>query len=124
MKDKKRNKKQHTEKSNKHDINNYFEHGLNALKEIVRVDKKNKTQLYVLSGNYFKDTYTYRLKVNGWLELVYHAKWNKSVKQRQILYDFTHMWSLRMKTDEHWEEGKEKKERKTSYKWLLMIENK
>ena len=31
----------------------------------------------------------------------YYAKWNKSVKERQILYDFAHMWNLRNKTDEH-----------------------
>ena len=24
----------------------------------------------------------------------HHAKWNKSVKERKILYDFTHMWNL------------------------------
>ena len=32
---------------------------------------------------------------------VYYAKWNKSVKERQIPYDFTHMWNLENKTDEH-----------------------
>ena len=30
----------------------------------------------------------------------YYAKQNKSVRERQILYDFTHMWDLRNKTDE------------------------
>ena len=29
----------------------------------------------------------------------YYAKWNKSVRERQILYDFTHMWTLRKLTD-------------------------
>ena len=27
----------------------------------------------------------------------YNAKWNKSVRERQIPYDFTHMWNLRNK---------------------------
>ena len=38
---------------------------------------------------------------------VYYAKQSKSVKERQISYDFTHMWNLRNKTDEHGE-GQEK----------------
>ena len=38
---------------------------------------------------------------------VNHAKWNKSVRERQISYDFIHMWKLENKTDEHRErEGK------------------
>ena len=32
---------------------------------------------------------------------VYYAKWNKSVREKQIPYDLTHMWNLRHKTDEH-----------------------
>ena len=32
---------------------------------------------------------------------VFYAQGNKSVRERQILYDFTHMWNLRNKTDEH-----------------------
>ena len=38
---------------------------------------------------------------------VYYAKWNKSVRERQIPYDFTHMWNLRNKADEH-KGGKER----------------
>ena len=30
----------------------------------------------------------------------YYAKWNKSDKERQILYDFTYMWNLKNKTNE------------------------
>ena len=30
----------------------------------------------------------------------YYAKWNKSVQERQMPYDFTHMWNLRNKTNE------------------------
>ena len=36
--------------------------------------------------------------VNG--TKVYYAKRNKSIGERQISYDFTHMWSLGNKTDE------------------------
>ena len=28
----------------------------------------------------------------------YNAKWNKPVRERQIPYDFTHMWNLRNET--------------------------
>ena len=38
----------------------------------------------------------------------YYAKQNKSVRERQIPYDFTHMWNLRNKTNE--QGGKEKRE--------------
>ena len=37
----------------------------------------------------------------------YYAERNKSIRERQIPYDFTPMWNLRNKTDEHGErEGK------------------
>ena len=32
---------------------------------------------------------------------MYYAKRNKPVRERQISYDFTHMWNLRNTTDEH-----------------------
>lgn len=32
---------------------------------------------------------------------VFYAKWNKSVRERQIPHDLTHMWNLRKKMDEH-----------------------
>ena len=35
-----------------------------------------------------------------------------SVRERQIPYDFTHMWNLRSKTDEHMGVGKRKKREK------------
>ena len=38
---------------------------------------------------------------------VYYAKWNKSIRERQIPYDFTHMWNLRNKTSEY--RGRERK---------------
>ena len=31
----------------------------------------------------------------------YYAKQYKSVRERQIPYDFTHMWNLRNKTNDH-----------------------
>lgn len=48
-----------------------------------------------------------------------------SVRQRQVPYDFTHMWNLRKKTDEHMGRGKRKKgRRETNHNRLLTIENK
>ena len=41
---------------------------------------------------------------------VYCAKHNKSFRERQIPYDFIHMWNLRNKTDEH-RETKTERER-------------
>ena len=32
---------------------------------------------------------------------MYYAKQNKSIRERQILFDFTHIWNLRNKTGEH-----------------------
>ena len=40
----------------------------------------------------------------------HNAKWNKSVKERQILYDFTCMWNLREKNP------KEQREKETNQK--------
>ena len=37
----------------------------------------------------------------------YYSKQNKSIRERPIPYDFTHMWNLRNKTDEH--RGREEK---------------
>ena len=37
----------------------------------------------------------------------YYAKWNKSIRERQIPYDFTHMWNLRMK--KKWAKGKKRR---------------
>ena len=31
----------------------------------------------------------------------YYAEWNKSVRERQISYVFTHMWNLRNLTEDH-----------------------
>ena len=53
---------------------------------------------------------------------VYYAKQNKSVRERQILYDFTHMWNLGNKTGEHMGSGK--KRGGANHKRLLTIENK
>jgi len=40
---------------------------------------------------------------------VYYAKPNKSVREKKIPYDFTHMWNLRNKTGEHRGKGEKKK---------------
>ena len=34
---------------------------------------------------------------------MHYAKQNKSIRERQTPYDFTHIWNLRNKTDEHME---------------------
>ena len=31
----------------------------------------------------------------------YYAKQNKSIRERQLSYDLTHMWNLRNKTEDH-----------------------
>ena len=55
----------------------------------------------------------------------YYAKQNKSIRERQIPYDFTHVWILRNKTDEHMRRGRKQEKRgKTNHKGLLKIENK
>ena len=46
---------------------------------------------------------------------VYYAKQNKSIKERQIPYDFTHMWNFRNKTDEH-----SRREGKIKLRWKLI----
>ena len=35
-----------------------------------------------------------------WMELEYHAKRKKSIRERQILYDLTHMWNFSNKTND------------------------
>ena len=57
---------------------------------------------------------------------MYYATGNKSVRERQIQYGFTHIWNIGNKTDKHVRRGeKEKKKGKeTNHKRLLMIENK
>ena len=52
---------------------------------------------------------------------LYYAKQNKSVREKQIPYDFTHMWNLRNTTDEHMGRGGGKRERETNHKRLLKV---
>ena len=49
---------------------------------------------------------------------VYYAKQNKSLRERQMPYNFTHMWNLRNNTDEH-REGKEKQRGQQTIRDLL-----
>ena len=57
----------------------------------------------------------------------YYSKQNKSIRERQLSYDITHMWNLRIKTEDH-RGGKEKIKqdeiRETNHKRLLIIGNK
>ena len=48
----------------------------------------------------------------------YHAEWNKSVRERKMPYDFTHMWNLRNKT-----KGQRKRETNQANR-LLTIDSK
>jgi len=43
----------------------------------------------------------------------YHAKWNKSVRERQMPYDLTYMWNLRNKTNEQRKKKKRKANQET-----------
>ena len=53
---------------------------------------------------------------------MYYAKCNKSVRERQIPYDFTHMWNLRNNTDKQRREGKMiRTERKANHKRLFFF---
>ena len=49
----------------------------------------------------------------------YNAEWNKSVRERQVPFDLTHVWNLRNKTNEQ-----RKKERGKPRNTLLTRENK
>ena len=42
---------------------------------------------------------------------MYYAKRNKSIRERQIPYDFTHMWNLRNRTVEHMGRGGQRNRR-------------
>ena len=44
-----------------------------------------------------------------WMDLEYNANRNKPVRERQMLYDFTHMWNLRSKTNEQREKKRQRK---------------
>ena len=45
---------------------------------------------------------------------MYYAKQNKSIRERQIPYDFTHVRNIRHKTDEHMgKKGKEGRKQTT-----------
>ena len=36
-----------------------------------------------------------------WMQLeIYHIKWSKSERERQMLYDITYMWNLKYDTNE------------------------
>ena len=61
------------------------------------VDKT--TIIYIHNGMLFihkkEETFTLCNSLDGPGE--HYAKWNKSVRERQISYDFTHMWNLMSK---------------------------
>ena len=44
----------------------------------------------------------------------YYSKWNKSDRERQMLYDITYMWDLKKKTTEHNEKPKQTQIQRTN----------
>ena len=51
----------------------------------------------------------------------YYAKQSKSVRKRQILYDFTHMWNLRNKINYHEKKREENQETDSTMENKLMV---
>ena len=72
------------------------------------MDKEYVVYTYngILLGDQKEWNLTICKNVDGTRE--YNAKENKSVRERQIPYDFTHMWNLRNKIDEHMVGGRER----------------
>ena len=66
-----------------------------------RMDKKDVVYVYngILLGNEKEWNPAICSNVYGTGE--YYVKWNKSVRERQIPYIFTHMWILRNLTEDH-----------------------
>ena len=58
----------------------------------------------------------------------HYAEWNKLVRERQLLYGFTHMWNIRNSVEDHkGREGKlngKKSERETNHEELWTLGNK
>ena len=93
-----------------------------------RMDKEDVVYTYngILLGNEKEWNLAFCNNVNVTGEC--YAKWNKSGRERQIPYVFTHMWILRNSTEDHgWGEGREKKlqrGKESKLKRLLNTENK
>ena len=60
----------------------------------IWVDKTTMRHLHngILLGYKKEENFTLCNSMDGTGEL--YAKWNKPVRERQIPYDFTHMWNL------------------------------
>ena len=76
---------------------------------IIGLSNTNKLCGFIYNGILHSNQKEWNLAI--WYNVdrtrVYSAKWNKLVRERQISYDFTRLWNLRNKTDEHWgREGK------------------
>ena len=59
--------------------------------------------MYIYSGISFSHQKVWNLAICNNVDgaRLYYAKQNKSVRERQVPYDFIHMWILRNKTNEH-----------------------
>ena len=66
----------------------------NHMVPIRWVDKTTMGHLHngILLGHKKEENFTLRDNMNGPGE--HYAKWDKPFRERQIPYDFTHMWSL------------------------------
>ena len=63
------------------------------------IEKVVYTHIYTNTMKYYLGIKTNEILLSAvtWMELDYYAKQNKLVRERQVLYDFTHMWNLRNK---------------------------
>ena len=52
----------------------------------------------------------------------YNTEWNKSVRGREIPYDFTHMWNLRQKKKQRRKEEREKQTKKQTLHYRQQID--
>ena len=80
------------------------------------VDKTSMRHLYngILLGHKIEENFTFCNSMDRCGE--HYAKWNKLVKERQIPYDFIHMWNLMNKL---YEQGKQGQTQRWRTGWQL-----
>ena len=63
------------------------------------MDKENKVPVYTMEHySVIKEEWYFAICSNMDGPGVYYAKWNKSDRERQILYIVTYIWNLKSKT--------------------------
>ena len=110
--------------------------GCSAFQESAQLFSKGYNYLHYSEGFICPSTDEWLMRKNeimhlqqcGWTRS-YCAKWNKSVRERQIPYVFAHMWNLRKLTKDH--EGREggknsykQRKKDVNRKRILNTENK